>query len=522
VSTESTLSSEEAVDLEVSGTPAMRTLLGAALIGSTGTLVAALLGVARTKALALELEPSGLGLYGQILSLLTAMSVASGLGLGLGTTRLVAQARTRGDRQLLGSALSVSLALPFVAAIVIALLLAAASPLLAPALLGSDRELLIVLAAVCIPFVALQGPLVHALQGFRDVAGAQRANVLFAVVLTLATGIGVVAAGLNGAVMALVAGQLAYAATAARRLNVLARAANATVSLREGLRRDLIFAPAIKGMMAVGVASLAVGVLAGLGELAVRTALLQHDSASGAGIFQALYLVSNQVVGVIVVAVVFYTFTAVTEAHASDDAALVSRSLDDAVRLTLLLTLPVILAIGLLRNEFVGLLLSEEFGPAADLLPAQLTGDFLRTVAWALGSALVPLGLTRIWVLIGFSSAGIFALLGLVLVPRFELEGAVSAYIGMWAVSLLLTGGVLIGRGFYRPGARTLAALAAGVAFIVLVAVHDGGRGSALALTVAGSGLLLVVATSGPERRALVERLAATLRDRRRKPGDIP
>jgi enterobacterial common antigen flippase len=501
-----------ASDIEASETPAMKTLLGAALLGSGATLIAAAFGVIRTKALAVELEPAGLGLYGQILSLLTALSAYSGLGLGLGTTRTVAEARTRGDSELLGRALSVSIALPLAAAVLIALVIAALSPLIAPALLGSDRELLILLAALAVPFVALQGPVVHALQGFKDVAGAQTANLVFAVVLTIATIIGAVTAGLDGAVAALLVGHLGYAATAVWRLRLLTRLTRSTIRLRDGLRRRVLADPAMKTMLLVGVASLTVGGLSALGELAVRTTVLHSDSESGAGIFQALNLISNQVIGVIVTAVVFYTFTAVSEAHTRGDAPGVRRSIDDAIRLSLLLTLPVILGIGLLREEFIGTLLSDSFGGMQGYLPGQLGGDVLRTVAWAMTAALVPLGMTRAWVAISLGSVVTFAGLGLVLVPSMGVGGAVAGYAAMWAVVLCMTTVLLVRRRFYAPGPKTVVTMVGGALFVGLIALDPGGRAVSLALVVVASAALAFAGTGADERGALVTRVRARLR----------
>jgi O-antigen/teichoic acid export membrane protein len=500
-----------AADVEAEETPAMKTLLGAAVVGATGTFIAAVLGVIRTKALAVELEPAGIGLYGQILSLLTALSAASGLGLGLGTTRTVAEARTRRDRELLGRAISVSIALPLAAAVGLALVIAALSPLLAPGLLDEDRELLIVIAAGCVPFVALQGPVIHAIQGFRDVTGAQLANLVFAGALTIATIVGAIVAGLDGAVVALLAGNIAYAAAAVWRLRALARMSRAVVRLRDGLRRRVLAEPAMRTMLLVGVASLAVGGLSALGELAVRTTVLHSDSASGAGIFQALHLISNQVVGVIVAAVVFYTFTTVSEAHTRGDQSGVRRSLDDAVRLSLLLTLPVILAIGLLRDEFISALLSDEFGPVREYLPGQLAGDVLRTVAWALAAALVPLGMTRAWVVLTLASVAAFAGLGIALVPPLGIDGAVIGYVAMWGTGLVLTAALLVRRGMYAPSPRTIAALVTGGLFIALIAVDPGGRAVSLALVVVGSATLGLAATADDERRALLTRVRARL-----------
>ena len=102
----------EAVEVtEALGTGA-QSLLTAAMLGSVGTLTVAAFGVARTKILAVEIEPGGSASTAKLMTLLAALSAASGLGMGLGTTRTVAERRARGDKAP-RSVLEVSFALPW-------------------------------------------------------------------------------------------------------------------------------------------------------------------------------------------------------------------------------------------------------------------------------------------------------------------------------------------------------------------------------------------------------------------------
>ena len=506
-------SADESAAREIasSGSPGSNSLLAAALLGSGATLIVGVLGVARTKVLAVGLEPAGLGLYGQILTLLTALSAASGLGLGLGTTRVVAECRARGDRDGLKTALEVSFALPLAIASVLALLIAASSGVLAPWLLDDDRAVLIVLAALAVPIVALQGPLVHALQGFRDVAGVQGSNILFGITLTLASVVGVVVAGLEGAVFALAAGNLAYAAALGWRLRGLVRRAGVGLVLVAGLRPELLREPIVRGMLGIGFASLFVGVASTVAELVVRTFVLKGDGAAAAGIFQALHLISVQLLGVIVASVVFLSFTAITEAHTAGDRERVRSTIDDTLRLTLLLVLPVLVALGLFREDVIRVFLSAGFGEAADLLPRQLAGDALRTVAWVLGAALVPLGLTRMWV--GTTVVSVLGYIGAatILVPSHGLDGAVAAYIVEWGVAMILAAVVLMRAGFLALSALTVRTLlgTAGVAG-VLAAPEPAWPFGALAVVVF-AGVLAAVGTARDERAALLARVRGRL-----------
>ena len=393
--------------------------------------------------------------------------------------------------------------------------MAASAPLTGPLLFHRPHLLLVLLAAGTVPLVTLQGPLVHALQGFRDVTGAQGANLAFGVALTVTTVVGVLASGLNGATVALLIANLIYTAVLARRLAALTRAAGATPVLRRGLRRDVLRRPAVRAMMGIGFASLFVGVLSGLGELVVRTTILHEDSTSGAGIYQALNLMSLQIFGVIATSVAFFSFTAISEARARGDDEAVRRALDDAVRLALLIALPGVLLIGLLRSAFVSAFLDlSDFGAAIHLMPLQLGADILRTTAWVLGAALVPLGMTRQWTLVTASSTIALVGVSLALVPSLGVKGAVIGYLAQWTLAVI-SNVLVLGRRWYRPGRRSLAVFAGAAAIAVLVATVPPGYSAAAALGAVVVPVLAFVGT-GPEERAA---LLATIRSRLGRAG---
>jgi enterobacterial common antigen flippase len=504
---------QETVAAEISGSGSVgsNSLLTAALLGSGATLIVGVLGVVRTKVLALGLEPEGLGLYGQLMTLLAALSAASGLGMGLGTTRTVAETRARGDKDGLKSVLEVSFALPLAIASVLALVIAGLSGVLAPWLLDDDRALLIVLAAIAVPIVALQGPLVHALQGFRDVAGVQGSNILFGVTLTLTSVAGVVVAGLEGAVIALAAGNLAFALALAWRLRGLVRRVDVRVRLMEGLRFERLREPLVRTMLGIGFAGLFVGVASTVAELVVRTLVLKGDGAAAAGIFQALQLISVQLLGVIVASIVFLSFTAITEAHTAGDRERARSTIDDTLRLALLLVLPVLVTLGLFREDVIRIFLSSDFGEAGDLLPRQLAGDSLRTIAWALGAALVPLGLTWMWMGVTLLTVLGYIVAAVVLVPAHGLDGAVTAYIVEWGVAATVAVLVLARRRYLSVSSLTGRALLFTPAVAAVALGPEPSWPVAALLVVAFTGLLAVVGTARDERVALLSRVRGAL-----------
>ena len=476
------------------------------MIGTGGTLVGVVLGLARAKVLAVELDPGGLGRYGQIFALLAALSALTGLGLGLGTTKFVAAARARNDRKQLELVLSVSLGVPALMALLVALAIAASSTGLAPLLLDDNRVILILIAAAAVPFVAIQGPLIHALQGFRDVKGAQVTSVVFAVFLTVATAIGALTAGLDGAVTAFLLAAVFYTGVLIFRLRQIAKSYEISLDPVKGMTRAAITNPAVRGMLAIGFASLFVAVFAGIGEIAVRTLLLKTFDDAAAGIYLALSMLSNQFIGVIAAAVAFFSFTTVSEAEALNDRTQSARRTDDAVRLGLLLTVPLVILVALLRDELVPILLSSEFEPMVREMPFALTGDVLRVIAWIAGASLIPLGLTRSWVAISIGQVFAFAGLSAWLVPAHGVRGAMIATVAMWGAAALATVVVLGRAGAPSPSKRTLATLLLLPGAVALLFLSPPGVAPAVALAAAAGVIMLFVGTDRVERAALLDR----------------
>ena len=491
-----------------------QSFLAAAILGTAGSLIVALLGVVRTKGLALELDPAGLGRYGQISTILLTLSAASGLGLGLGITKVVAETRARGEIGRLGFALGLALVYPLALALVAGLLFAVSAPLAAPALLDSVEVLVIIAAAVGVPTMALQGPLLHSLQGFKDVAGAQAANVAYGVALTVATIIGVIAGGLLGAVLALSLGNGFYALVLWLRLQGLAARVGAAVRFREALGRQAVRDPLFRTLLTIGFASLIGGLFYGAAELGVRTMVLQQDSADSAGIFQALNLFSLQVFAIVGISVAFSSFPAVAAARAVGDREETARAIDDPLRLSLMLSLPLILAVGLFRDEVIELVLSTEFAPMSEYVPEQFAGDAIRVLAWALLAALIPLDLTRRWLALVF--AGALAYLAVAAAyPGAPLQGAVVGYLAAWSLMAAGAAALLLRTGWWAPRRETLLALTFIIPLIALLVIEPSPLWQRAAALVTFGVLLAAVATHREERAAFLARATAVMRRRR-------
>lgn len=488
---------------DVSPRTSTRWLARAGLIGILGAAGSALLGWLRVKGLTLTLGPAGVGLYGQVWAFVLSISGFASLGIGVGTTALVAFHRERDERVELASVTRNSLVLPGFVSVAVAILTAAGALVIAPVVLAEHEPWLIVLAALSIPFAAMQLPLQHVLQGFEDVTGQNVVYVVYGAVFTLAVVIGAAVGHVYGAAVGLAIGNIALTGLYFVRTRGLLARAHAPLRLA---RRG---AGSSRALRRVGAASLMIALVYGAGDLAVRTTLLHAHGSRAAGYWFALLTLSVQFIGMLVGAMSYFTAPLAARTLGGRDFADTRRLLDDSLRLAILVIMPVLVFLVAVRHVIVGLLFSNAFDPIARVLPTQLAGDAVRTVGWTLGVALVPLGLTRAWLVTGVGASVIFGGLGSLFAERWGLSGAASAWAITWTASTVVTVAVLIRHDFWRPSPQTLRGLlVTAIAFAVATLLPGAvGVGTTLLATVA-----LIASTARPNERASV---LAALRRRR-------
>jgi len=443
-----------------------------------------------------------MGLYGQLWSFVLYAGQLASLGIGVGTTALIAAERERGDREGLTFAASLTLALPALAGAIVLVLSLAGAPLLGPLLLNSSDVLLFAVAALSIPFVAVQAPLQHVIQGLEDVVGQTVAYLIYGAGFTVLVVPGAFMAGVKGAAIGLTLGNALLAALYLVRSRSLVGRAGAVLNSRSARLRDSLDSSTGRILLRVGAGSLAIGVAFGAADLGVRTVLLRTSGDAVAGYWHALLLLSVQFVAVVAAALSWLTAPLTARLGQRGDRQAVGRVVDDSLRLVCLVVFPLLALLCALRGPVVDALFTPEFSKISGQLPAQLTGDAMRSIGWTLGVALVPLGYTRAWVLIGVGSSLVFGVVGGLLAAHSGLGGAVTAWVLMWAVSLIATAAVVMRGGHWRPTSRSAFGMLAGAAALGGATIAPGLPG--VIITLAVLIVMVLLTTRSAERQAAV------------------
>jgi polysaccharide transporter, PST family len=475
--------------------PISRGLARAGAIGIAGAAASALLGWLRAKGLAVTLDPSGVGVYGQVWAFVLYAAGFASLGIGVGTTAYIASHRARDERVEIASVARASLSLPAVTGIALALLTLALASVLAPLVLDKDEPSLIALAALSIPFATIQLPLQHVLQGFEDVGGQNVVYVVYSAVFTVAAVTGAYAAGVYGAAIGLAIGNASLAALYLIRTRSLLQRSRAPLRLA---RRG---AGSTQPLLRIGAASLAITVAYGAADLAVRTTLIHTHGSRAAGYWFALLTISIQFIGALAGAMSYFTAPRAARSRRDDDGAETQRLLDDSLRFAIAVIMPILILLVAVRNQIVGILFSSAFDPIAKWLPTQLSAEAIRTVGWVLGVALVPLGLTRVWLFTAVGASVVFAVIGSSFSAEWGVGGATAAWLITWTLSTAAVVVVLGTRRFWHPSWRVLSGLGITALALAVTTLFPGGVGVAAAVVAT---LALLFTLVRPSERAQI------------------
>jgi PST family polysaccharide transporter len=448
-----------------------RMLKVTAAMGLSGALVIALSAV-RTKLVALELGPEGVGTLALLVSFLAFATVIGGLGVGSAAVREIAAADTGPDKSLRDALRSTLYRISLLLGLATAALIALTARTVAGTILGdyglTDETRVCAIAGFLAILAAAPASDLNGLRRIRSLAVLQS---LAAIAATAATLIAFLAdASLLPVV--LVAPPAALAVAAFFYAGTLPRP-HVAVPPRQRLRYS-------GRLVSVGTGFVLNAGVAAAGALVLRLLIESDLGRAGTGEFQAAFVIAT------------YLVTLVYTAYATDFMPLLSSLRDDPVRLNqatntqlmvgILIATPVIVGLIALAPAAVSVLYSSSFEEAPDVLRLMLLGEAARLAGWTLTYILVA---RSIPLFIAFEVAynGLFVVATAVLLPGLGLEATAVAYV------VAQVGGVVaalaLGRrvsGFrLSPENGYLLVASAIAAAVVCAAVFAGGWAIALA-----------------------------------------
>lgn len=388
-----------------------------------------LIGIVRTKVLAVLLGTAGVGLNGMFQSIIDLMRSLTGLGLSFSSVKEISEAKQSGDDVRIGHTVTMLYRWLWWTGIAGTLLTIAFSPLISEYVFGDKKHL----TAICLlSFSVLAGTLSSGqfalLQGMRRI-GSMAKSSLYGAIGSLLVSLPLYwIFGLNGIVPALMAVSLIglfFTWLFARRISV----ENVAQSYRESLQRG-------GSMVKLGIYTVVSGLVSTLTLFLLRSFILQSDGVGHVGLFQAVWSVSNMYMGGIMTSMAADYYPRLCSLNGNDPKTV--RFTNEQTRFVLIVATPLIVLMLLIAPPILNLLYSNGFGAATTLLRWQIFGTFLKVIIWPLGFILLSKGKGARFLIVESTWLIAYYVATRLLWPIFGLDSAGIAFVVAYVIYLPL------------------------------------------------------------------------------------
>lgn len=244
----------------------------------------------------------------------------------------------------------------------------------------------------------------------------------------------------------------------------------------------------------------------------IRTQIIYDLGLEANGIYQAVFALSSQCISTPIAAVLTYTLPKITQL---DDPRKIGPDMNNAIRVSVLLSTFAILVLLLARVFFIKALYSSKFLPAVTLIPWQMVGDSFRSIAMTVQLPLMPQERFRARNIQHILQYALYLTVFYLTPPAQRLMGVVHAHAVSWAFAAITTYGYVNWLNGFRFDARNWRLILTSTAAVSFTAFMPF---SGPKWQLAGVGIAvawLVTAVSRNDCR----QLAAAVRSRLSKPG---
>lgn len=358
-----------------------RSILRAGAIVGGVSVLTILVGLVRTKTIALFLGPEGIGFLGLMGTVLGVAGTLAGLGLGTSGVRQIAAAQ--GDQAVLDrvryALVSLSVLVGMLGGAGLFFLRAHVSQWVFE---SPDYSTEIGWIAIAVFFTPLASSQMATLQGMRRIGDMARARLTGAILTTLLGILVIWWLRLDGVVVLIVLGPVLTFLVAAFFARKLPKPQ--TGMALAGLPREWWFLIKLGAVFMLG------ALVTSAGQTVIRSMIVQEIDLAAAGYFHASWLISTQYIGLILGAMGTDYLPRLTSIIS--DRVQANSLIATQAEIVLLLAGPCIIAMAGLAPLAISLLYSSEFTPASEILRWQTLGNVFRIASWPLSFIMIAQG----------------------------------------------------------------------------------------------------------------------------------
>lgn len=397
-------------------------LKSSALVGGSSVLNI-VIGIVRTKIMALLLGPAGFGLLSVYGSIVMLTQTFAGMGVNSSGVRQIAEAAGSSEIEHIARITFILRRISLLLGILGALFLVIFSRQVSSITFGTTQHV----AAISLLSVAVLFTLVSAgqgalIQGMRRIADLAKMGTLGAFLGTLCSIPLVYFFRDRGVVPSLIAVAVMTALTSwwySRKIRIQIPSMGAAVILHEtGALLKLGFAFMASGLMTMGVAYV------------IRITVLRKVGFEATGMYQAAWTLGGLYVGFILQAMGADFYPRLT-AHANDNS-VCNRLVNEQAQVGLLLAGPGVLATLTFAPLVVALFYSAKFGAAVGILRWICLGTIIQVVSWPMGFIIIAKARQTLFIVCELAWAIVSLGLAWVCISDFGLDGVGIAFFGSY------------------------------------------------------------------------------------------
>lgn len=397
-------------------------LKSSALIGGS-SVVNILIGIVRTKSMAVLLEPAGFGLIGMYESIADLAQGIAGMGINSSGVRQISEAVGSGKTDRIATTVAVLKRTSVFLGILGAILLVVFSGPVSTFTFGNDQHTVAVaLLSVAVLFrlvAAGQGALIQGMRRISDLASMGVLGALFGTMISIPM---VFFLRENGVVPALIGFAAMMMITSwwySRKVQT-----QAPVMMTSQIMKE------VTSLLKLGLAFMASGILTMGAAYAVRTMVLRMDGLEAAGLYQAAWTLGGLYLGFILQAMGADFYPRLT-AVAKDNAKC-NRLVNEQAQISLLLAGPGVIATLTLAPIVIVLFYSAKFSGAEEILRWICLGMTLRVITWPMGFIILAKGKANLFFWSELAWTIVNVGLSWICMTSFGLEGAGIAFFGSY------------------------------------------------------------------------------------------
>lgn len=343
-----------------------------------------LIGIIRSKLVAIILGPEGIGLNGILQSTIQLVNGVSGFGLGTSAVKDVSESYASGDEKKLSRTISVFRKLVWLTGLFGFIACFVLSPLLSKVSFDSyDYILAFAAVSVTVLFMQLTDGQRVLLQGTHRYKYMAKASVIGSVIGLFTTIPLYYVFGMNGVVPAIILASITSLCLMwyfAKRVTY----DNQHVPLRRALHEG-------RGMMKMGFFLSLQGLLSLLMVYVLRIFINRYGGLADVGLFVAGFAIVDTYVGMVFSAMSTEYYPRLAS-HNNGSVEEYNETINQQIELSLMLVSPLICAFLIFGNFAVSLLYSDKFLPVTMMLCLAIMGNYFKAPSWCIAYSFLAKG----------------------------------------------------------------------------------------------------------------------------------